>query len=421
MSRGAPSAAASASDEASWKNARSPSRTTVLGAGAPLAAPSPRAMPAAVAMVPSMPARPRFEWMRRPANSAHTRSTARTGLEAPSTSGPSEASSTARATSNIVGGAPWATHRTTRALMAARAARSCCSHWRSQPGGAQTPPAPPVFSRCSAPSPTVGGARAATTASAFAAGSLHCGWGSTTTRRTSGRASSALTARERVGLPVRTTVSIRSASSEVSAACWWARTPPGREAAWTPLDGSAKRGIPARRAHSTAPGSAPSPATTTPLVGAGTASSHGVALGAEAATRGTLPAGTGASTRCPPVPAGTSGSLSPTLMWTGPGAPVGAPRAAAAARATRPARRPAFSAPAGMSHVPRTWEANRPTWSVVCEAPTPRSSKGRSALTTTRGRRAWLASATAGCSSVTAVPLVVMTAARTPARARPTQ
>ncbi len=46
---------------------------------------------------------------------------------------------------------------------------------------------------------------------------------------------------------------------------------------------------------------------------------------------------------------------------------------------------------------------------MVCGAPTPWSSGGRSAVQTTRGTPWWDASTTLGCSSAAAVPLVVST------------
>ena len=45
------------------------------------------------------------------------------------------------------------------------------------------------------------------------------------------------------------------------------------------------------------------------------------------------------------------------------------------------------------------------SWSIVCGAPTSRSSGGRSAVQTSSGTSAWWASTTAGCSSAAAVPL----------------
>ena len=61
------------------------------------------------------------------------------------------------------------------------------------------------------------------------------------------------------------------------------------------------------------------------------------------------------------------------------------------------------------------------SWSIVCPAPTSRSSGGRSAVSTISGTRASCASTTAGSSSATAVPDVhVMATGRPEAFASPT-
>ena len=68
----------------------------------------------------------------------------------------------------------------------------------------------------------------------------------------------------------------------------------------------------------------------------------------------------------------------------------------------------------------RTARPYRWLWSIVCGAPTSRSSGGRSAVHTSSGTSAWWASTTAAWSSAAAVPLVVSTTAGRPvARPRP--
>ncbi len=134
-----------------------------------------------------------------------------------------------------------------------------------------------------------------------------------------------------------------------------------------------------------------------------------------AASRGRrrdAPPGTRASR---PSSVGTSGSRNGTLRWTGPQSPE-APRAAATARDTTarhwacwPARR--SGVPSSCDH--RTAAPNMPGWTVVWLAPVPRSSGGRSALSTMRGTMPWWASSTAGCRLATAVPEVVTTTAGT--------
>ena len=111
---------------------------------------------------------------------------------------------------------------------------------------------------------------------------------------------------------------------------------------------------------------------------------------------------------------GASGSRRQTLRCTGPGTPPVAPVAAASGAADGAA--PERAEPGARD---RSREVDRrtgsrdpkmPGCSVVWLAPVPRSSCGRSALTTTSGTPAWWASSTAGCRLATAVPDVVTTA-----------
>ncbi len=117
---------------------------------------------------------------------------------------------------------------------------------------------------------------------------------------------------------------------------------------------------------------------------------------------------------------GPSGSRRQTLRCTGPGGPPVAPVAAATARHTvlrQNGGRPVRTTGAGRSASYRVAPAKMPGCVVVWFAPVPRSSCGRSALTTRSGTSPWEASRTAGCRFATAVPDVVTTAAGTPAAA----
>ena len=368
-------------------------------------APSPRATPTAVATVPSMPAWPRLEYTRRPDREATPRSKARTGLEAPSTSGPDVAEATARARSIIVRPDSRARSWSMRAPTPVERA------WTLIDQSARRPDTGPS-----------GASRSATTTEALPETSTHGACGSTTTTRTSGRARSAWMGRDRVGRPVTTTVSTWRARSEETMACSKGVTPPPAHA---PEAGSARRGKPEACDHCAARGEAPSPATMRPARAWPTTSSHREGAGSAGRTRvgrGTNEAGASSPGRPPSLGAGAwgvRGSRKATLSWTGPGAPVGAPVAAARARESWPTREGEGSC-GSRSTQARAWVLKRRAWSVAWEAPTPRSSPGRSALTTRRGRRAWEASRTAGVSSATAVPEVTITAGSAPVRARPT-
>ena len=134
------------------------------------------------------------------------------------------------------------------------------------------------------------------------------------------------------------------------------------------------------------------------------------------------------TTRCHGAPPGrpsgsgpgspTSGSRKGRLRWTGPGR---SPVASATARA--PSERHVVAI--ATSGTPGSWNqrtavVKRRSWSIVCGAPTSRSSGGRSAVQTRSGTSAWWASTTAGCSSAAAVPLLhTSTAGRPVASPRP--
>ena len=275
---------------------------------------------------------------------------------------------------------------------------------------------------------TRGAASAGTTTEALPEMSTHGVPASTTMTRTSGRASSAWMGRERVGRPVTTTVSTSRPRGDNTMACSKGVTSPPAHA---PDAGSARSGKPEVSDHCAARGEAPSPATMRPAHASPTTSSQRAGTRLAGSTRvgrgtneaGASSAGSGADPPSSPAPTrtpcGVSGSLNATLIWTGPGVPVGAPRAAARARESCPTREREGSC-GSRSMLARAWTPKSPACAVACEAPTPRSSPGRSALRTRRGRRAWEASRTAGVSSATAVPEVTMMAGRAPVRARPT-
>ena len=196
-----------------------------------------------------------------------------------------------------------------------------------------------------------------------------------------------------------------------------------------PLETSATSGAPSARAMRSASGPAACPAMTT-VAGSASTSSGGRAVpggdrsgarGSEAAAPG--PAiGTpprGQRRRRPPTAArGTRRSAARARATpggrrttTGRAPPTTASRASArtaapstAARASAPRRR----GPAGRR------SPNRPGWCVVWLEPIPRSSTGRSAVSTIIGTPEWCASSTAGCRFATAVPDVVITTVGTP-------
>jgi len=205
-----------------------------------------------------------------------------------------------------------------------------------------------------------------------------------------------------------------------------------REPARAPDDGSASSGQPAASASWRAAGPAPSPATTTvgtgprerrrrAAAGSTTAGIAAVSAGSGAPAAADHPP-TGSTTLRPAVDGvgqpsssgdGTRGSRKARSRCTGPGVPVRAPVAAATALAASARRsRSSSGRPvgAGTSAASRTAEPNIPGCSVVWLAPVPRSSCGRSAVSSSSGTPAWCASRTAGCRFATAVPDVVTTA-----------
>ena len=115
-----------------------------------------------------------------------------------------------------------------------------------------------------------------------------------------------------------------------------------------------------------------------------------------------------------PAPAAPA---APGSACTGPGRRASAPAPAATARQT--AERQYAFCPARVSGAPSSTNRahrtpNRPSWSTVWFAPTPRSSGGRSAVSASSGTPACAASSTAGCRFAAAVPDVVTTAAGRP-------
>jgi hypothetical protein len=128
----------------------------------------------------------------------------------------------------------------------------------------------------------------------------------------------------------------------------------------------------------------------------------------------------GAAERVGHGPVGTSGSRKRRLRCTGPG---GDSRAASTRRAARAAARPGAPSPGRGGSRSRDHLAavpKRPAWSMVCGAPTPCRSAGRSAVIKMSGTRPCRASTAAGRNSAAAVPDVqTTTAGKRVARAMP--
>src|SRR6266540_22355 len=196
-----------------------------------------------------------------------------------------------------------------------------------------------------------------------------------------------------------------------------------------PDSGSASTGQPAAAANaSTAAGRrpAPQPTTSSPRWLARTASRSapisagaGRRLGRAASVHGAPSGRPGAG--APASGSGSSGSAKARFRWTGPaGGPIAAAHAwLASDRQYLPA--PRSSGPAAVaSGAPTSQNRRTPspyslTWSTAWLAPVPRSSGGRSAVSTSSGARPWSASTTAGCRLAAAVPEVHSTAAGRPA------
>ena len=194
-----------------------------------------------------------------------------------------------------------------------------------------------AHSACAASTGPRAGSRSATTTEALPETSTHGACGSTRITRTSGRARSAWMGRDSVGRPVTTTVSASRPRGEHTRDCSKGVTPPPAHA---PEAGSASRGNPEARDHSRARGDAPSPATISPAAAGPTTSSQRALTGDAGSTR--VERGTKEAPASSPEAggdageAGVSGSRKATLIWTGPGVPVGAPHAAATHRVRCP-------------------------------------------------------------------------------------
>ena len=227
---------------------------------------------------------------------------------------------TARARSSVVRPEPAASRESMRSPASRAASRTQDAH-----------------SACAARIGSRAGSRSATTTEALPETSTHGACGSTTVTRTSGRARRAWMGRDSVGRPVTTTVSTSRPSDEATSDCSKGVTPPSAHA---PEAGSARSGKPDASDHSRARGDAPSPATISPAAAGPTTSSQRVLTGDTGSTR----AGRGTKEAPASSPeaeadageAGVSGSRKATLIWTGPGVPVGAPHAAATQRVRCP-------------------------------------------------------------------------------------
>ena len=195
-----------------------------------------------------------------------------------------------------------------------------------------------------------------------------------------------------------------------------------------PDEGSASSGQPAARASSVSgPGSAPSPATITPRSVQGRSRAAGAAAPANRVQG--APPGRPASDSAPSAvltpsgSPGTSGSRSGRFRCTGPGMPPAAPLARAQARPASERQYPARPGRASgtpTSQNQRTASPYSLSWSMAWLAPVPRSSGGRSAVSTSSGTPASSASMTAAWKCAAAVPEVHSAAAGRPlALARP--
>ncbi len=215
---------------------------------------------------------------------------------------------------------------------------------------------------------------------------------------------------EAAGRPTRTITSGRSVAAVGS---WRSRA---SKATMEPSStrtrdvGSASTGHPVAETNAAVgPGGTPPPASTTPRRDPSSSTRSSGTSGSPAATAG------GAGRRGGSLPGSpTSGSRNGRFRWTGPS------RTASTSR--RPSDRHVDAA--ASSAIPGSWyqrtaRPNRLVWSIVCGAPTSRSSAGRSAVSTSIGTPDSPASTTAGCRLAAAVPLVHSTIAGVPARPSP--
>ncbi len=122
----------------------------------------------------------------------------------------------------------------------------------------------------------------------------------------------------------------------------------------------------------------------------------------------TVRAGDPASGATPMSAADVRGSRNGKLRWTGPAGTSLAIVHACAARLGAVVADASSGTPASWNHL--TAVPYSSIWSIVCGAPTPRNSGGRSALKTSSGTREALASTTAGWKWVAAEPDVQETA-----------
>ena len=362
-----------------------------------------------------MPATPRLASTVTPGRGP-ARNRSRTGLDDPqTTSAPAGTASISVAATPGSASPAWSSRSSALARAAAAAACQAGSHPSSRMLG----------------SPAAAGAAGVGTAgrtrAARWAGSVQVGPAATTS--SGADASRRATARLSVCRP---TARIRSGRCAAGNPPRSSRSPPGNRQgpdASSAL-GSATTGQPRASASATAAvtdGAGASPSTTTVRAGrssatgpggaGGTTSVHGrppgrpasdsghpVAAGRAASTAGQCSSGRSPAAAGQWSPgSGTSGSRRARFSCTG----------APAATARQIVERQYAFWPARISGVPsstnRAAEPNRPSWSTVWFAPTPRSSGGRSAVSASSGTPACAASSTAGCRFAAAVPDVVTT------------
>src|SRR6266699_1236540 len=129
------------------------------------------------------------------------------------------------------------------------------------------------------------------------------------------------------------------------------------------------------------------------------------------------PSGRPSRPTCPYGPSGTSGSRSGRFRCTGPGTPPAAPDARPHARHAALRQYATCAAPASGTPISQNQRTAGPysrSWSTVWLAPVPRSSGGRSAVSTTSGTADSSASITAAWKCAAAVPDVHTTATGRP-------
>jgi hypothetical protein len=375
----------------SWRNARSPS-SAIVGP------PDPNATPTAVETTPSMPFAPRLAWRRAPRTPNH--STSRIGIDEDTTSSACRSRAAALTIRAAAGSVSGPAH-TSRSSTPSTSSAASTQH-RYQAAGAPTV-------TCSTRSSTQPAGCAVTRSSSEPPGSNRRPQRSTPTWYASRPSSHCPTTFDAGSAPRRTTTSGR-------AACAKSGTRSRASAVAIPdpqgIRGSNSTGHCMRsQDESSRSASVPmgGPATTSVLAPSIRATSDEAGGSCRGGPNPVEPSVGGSGPGLP-----SSGSRNGRFSCTGPGAcptsPGVPPVADDHAARARP-RQPEGSDPSGgpRSRKRRTAPPYNRCWSIVCGAPTPWSSGGRSAVHAMIGTRSWWASTTAGCRFTAAVPLVVST------------